>query len=88
MDVGLHTASATDESVCASARTCVCAFAHNSHNKTMEVLRGWNLGAVWMSVLLCVCVACVCVCVVGGGGKHHCGRQADGDGNEQAVSSC
>lgn len=48
----------------------------------MEVLRGWDLGAVWMSVLMYVCSLW---CVLGGGrggGGHHCGRQADGDGNE------
>lgn len=76
-------------------RTHTCVFARNSvcfciHYKTKEALRGRDLGAVWMSVLMYVGILysvcegeCVRVCVrLQGGGKHHCGRQADGDGNE------
>lgn len=79
MEVGLHTASLTDTSECASVLTCVCAFLHTFLSASVLIIRLRKYCGGGICVDVC---ARGFVCVDGGGGKHHCGRQADGDGNE------
>lgn len=75
MEVGLHTASRTDTSECASVR----ALLHTFLSASVLVIRPRKYCGGGICVDVC---ARGFVCVDGGGGKHHCGRQADGDGNE------